>query len=87
MMMILNEFLPIAGGLLIGSILNIVPNPYKWFAGVLMVLLWGFFAAFVSGELQLSSAFLLFDIPLVCISAVVGYSTVYFGKKFFAKTI
>ena len=68
--MIVEELLPIASGLVLGSILGLLRPPLRVPAGLILVITLGVAATVVSGEYLISWSFLLIDIPLVAISAV-----------------
>ena len=70
--MIVEELLPVASGLVIGSILGLLRPSLRVPIGVVLVLTFGALATMVSGEYLISWSFLLIDIPLVAVSACAG---------------
>jgi hypothetical protein len=69
---IVEELLPVASGLVIGSILGLLRPSLRVPIGVVLILTFGALATMVSGEYLISWSFLLIDIPLVAISAGAG---------------
>jgi hypothetical protein len=68
-----SEFFPIASGLVLGVLLNLLrPSMRLWVAAVLAIV-FGFLATVVSGEYELTWAFLLIDIPLVVFATAIGF--------------
>jgi hypothetical protein len=67
-----NELFPIAAGLLCGLLLGSLTVKRRIFVGLAFALVAGTLATIVSGEWQMSWAFLLIDIPLVAISSAAG---------------
>lgn len=70
--MIVEELLPVASGLVLGSILGLLRPSMRVPVGLVLVVILGVAATVVSGEYLISWSFLLIDIPLVAISAVAG---------------
>lgn len=70
--MIVEELLPIASGLVLGSILGLLRPSLRVPVGLILVIILGVAATVVSGEYLISWSFLLIDIPLVGLSAVAG---------------
>jgi hypothetical protein len=68
----MNELFPIAAGLLCGLLLGSLTAKWKVYVGIAFSIVAGTLATIVSGEWRISWGFLLIDIPLVAISAVVG---------------
>lgn len=71
-----NELLPIASGLVAGSLLALVRPSVQVPIGIALAVVLGVFATVVSGEFKVSWGFLLIDIPLVGIAAAAGLATV-----------
>jgi hypothetical protein len=68
----MTEFFPIVAGLLCGLLLGSVTARRRVIVGLVFSVVAGALATVVSGESQISWAFLLIDIPLVAVSAGVG---------------
>jgi hypothetical protein len=66
------ELLPIVSGLFLGSVLGLLRPSLRVPIGAVLIIAFGVLATLVSGEFLISWAFLLIDIPLVALSAVVG---------------
>jgi hypothetical protein len=66
------EIFPIAAGLLCGVLLGSLTARRRVVVGVAFSVVAGLLATVGSGEWRVSWAFLLIDIPLVAVSAVVG---------------
>jgi hypothetical protein len=66
------ELLPVASGLVLGSILGLLRPSLRLPVGVVLVIVLGVAATVVSGEYLISWSFLLIDIPLVAVAAVAG---------------
>jgi xanthosine utilization system XapX-like protein len=66
------ELLPVASGLVLGSILGLLRPSVRVPAGLIMIVMLGVIATVVSGEYLISWSFLIIDIPLVAISAAAG---------------
>jgi hypothetical protein len=71
-----NELLPIASGLVAGSLLPLLRPSLRLPTGAALAVALGLLATVVSGEFKTSWGFLLVDIPLVALSAVAGFVTV-----------
>jgi hypothetical protein len=69
----LSELLPFACGIVLGGLLGVLRPSVRLPVGVPLALLLGTLATIVSGELRISWMFLLIDIPLVAISASIGF--------------
>jgi hypothetical protein len=67
-----NEIFPIAAGLLCGVLLGSLTARRRVLVGLTFSVVAGVLATVVSGEWRVSWAYLLVDIPLVAVSAVVG---------------
>lgn len=68
----MNELFPILGGLAIGGLVGLIrPQLRLWVAAILAIVV-GVLATVISGEFLVSWGFLLIDIPLVALSAIVG---------------
>ena len=68
----MEELLPVASGLVLGSILGLLRPSVRVPVGLVLIAALGVAATVVSGEYLISWSFLLIDIPLVAISAVAG---------------
>ena len=68
----MSELFPIAAGLLCGLLLGTLTARRRVVVGLAFSVVAGILATVVSGEWRISWAFLLIDIPLVAVSAVVG---------------
>ena len=74
--MTVEELLPVASGLVLGSILGLLRSSLRLPVGLVLIVVLGVAATVVSGEYLISWSFLLIDIPLVAVSAVAGlYAT------------
>jgi hypothetical protein len=69
---IVEELLPIASGLVIGSILGLLRPSLRVPIGVVLIISFGVLATVVSREYLISWSFLLIYIPLVGVSAAAG---------------
>lgn len=67
----MGELLPIVSGLVLGGILGTRPR-LKFWVGAPAATILGVGATFITGEHEVSWAFVLFDIPIVALSAVIG---------------
>lgn len=65
----MEELLPVASGLVIGSILGLIRPSARVPVGAILIFAFGVLATVVSGEYLISWSFLLIDIPLVALSA------------------
>lgn len=86
----MSELMPIMSGFFIGSSLYFVPPraagaAYRLIVSLLLILSFGFLAAFTSGEFQISWMFLLIDIPMVAGSAVAGFTGAHYLRSFLRK--
>jgi hypothetical protein len=63
------ELLPVASGLIIGSILGLIRPSARVPVGAILIVAFGVLATIVSSEYLISWSFLLIDIPLVALSA------------------
>ncbi len=68
----MTELFPIVAGLLCGLVLGSLTARRRLLVGLAFSVVAGVLATVVSGEWRISWAFLLIDIPLVAVSAVVG---------------
>ena len=68
----MTELFPIVAGLLCGLVLGSLTARRLVLVGLAFSVVAGVLATVVSGEWRISWAFLLIDIPLVAVSAVVG---------------
>ncbi len=67
------ELFPIVSGLVIGGAIGLIrPSVRAWIGALLAIVLFGVAATVLSGEFEVSWAFLLIDIPLVAVSATAG---------------
>ena len=66
------ELLPIASGLLLGAIIGTLRPSLRLAVGVPVAIVLGILATVISGEFKTSWGYLLIDIPLVAVAAVVG---------------
>jgi hypothetical protein len=69
----MNELLPIAGGLLLGTIIARVRPSWRLPLAVFGVIVIGFAATVLSGEFRISWGFLAIDIPGTGVAAACGY--------------
>jgi hypothetical protein len=68
----MQELLPLAGGLAAGAALGLLRPSLRLPLGALLAVLLGTLATVVTGEMSMSPAFLLVDIPLVALASVLG---------------
>jgi hypothetical protein len=68
----MQELLPLAGGLVAGVALGLLRQSLRLPLGALLAVLLGTLATVVTGEMSISPAFLLVDIPLVALASVLG---------------
>jgi hypothetical protein len=68
----MTELFPIVAGLLCGFLLGSLTARRQLIVGLAFSVVGGVLATVVSGESHISWAFLLIDIPLVAVCAVVG---------------
>jgi hypothetical protein len=68
----MKEFLPISCGLLLGAILGYVRPAMRLAVGGLLAILLGTLATVITGEFMTSWSYLLIDIPLVAVAALLG---------------
>lgn len=70
---LMEEVLPIAAGIVAGFIVHtIVPARLKSLALVILTVLLGFLATYVSGELLISWAYVVFDSAQVMVAAAIS---------------
>lgn len=67
-----SELFPVICGLVVGGILGFVRPSLRVWIGALLAVGCGVLATAVSGEFEISWAFILIDIPLVAMAAVVS---------------
>jgi len=73
---IVEELLPVASGIVLGSVLGLLRPSVRVPVGLVLIFVLGVVATVVSGEYLISWSFLLIDIPLVAVSATAGlYAT------------
>jgi high-affinity Fe2+/Pb2+ permease len=77
----MNEIFPIMGGLVIGALLGWVRPAMQRWVGVVLAVAFGVLATVISGESHISWGFLLIDIPLVAVSALLGLMLVHRLRK------
>jgi membrane protein implicated in regulation of membrane protease activity len=68
----MGELVPIAGGLAVGAILGLLAPRLRLRIGAGLALVLGVGATFITGEHEISWAFVAIDIPIVALSSVVG---------------
>lgn len=68
----MNELLPIVSGLAVGAALGLLAPQLRLLLGGLSAIVLGVLATVVSGEFEVSWAYLLIDIPLVAAASVAG---------------
>ena len=68
----MGEILPISFGLVIGGILGLLRPALRLPIGAALAVPLGVAATFFTGESEISWAFVLIDVPIVSLSAVVG---------------
>lgn len=68
----MGEILPIAFGLIIGGVLGLLRPSLRLPVGAALAVPLGVAATFLTGESEISWAFVLIDVPIVALSAVVG---------------
>jgi hypothetical protein len=68
----MEELIPLGLGLLLGAVLGLVRPSLRLSAGAPVAVLLGATATIVTGEAEISWAYLLFDIPLVAVAATLG---------------
>jgi hypothetical protein len=66
------EFFPLMGGLVLGSLLGLLRTSARLRIGVLLTICIGLLATLASGEFRLHWGFVLLDISLVAASVVAG---------------
>jgi hypothetical protein len=74
---LVQELFPIGCGVVLGALAGWLRPPWRWpVTGVLAIGL-GVAATVVSGEAEISWAFVLIDIPMVAVAASVGFLSVH----------
>ncbi len=68
----MGELLPIFSGVIVGGILGLLRPSLRLPVGAALAVPLGVLATFLTGEHEISWAFVLIDIPIVGLSAVVG---------------
>jgi hypothetical protein len=66
------EILPIAFGLVVGGVLGLLRPSLRMPVGTALAVPLGVAATYLTGESEISWAFVLIDVPIVALSAVVG---------------
>ena len=69
----MSELFPVASGLLIGCLIGGLRPQLRLVVGGLLSIVVGTAATVISGEFRMSWDYLLVDIPLVALSAYVGF--------------
>ena len=72
----MNEFFPIAAGLLLGSLLYFLPSRLRAPVGVVAAAAIGFTATVISGEYRIGWEFLAIDIPGAALATLAGFIAV-----------
>jgi hypothetical protein len=68
----LGEILPVIGGAIVGAVaLRTPPGRWRWIFIAIGTVVAGALASWVNGELEISLAFVLVDIPLALLGAFV----------------
>jgi hypothetical protein len=68
----MEELVPFAFGFVLGLVLGFVRRSLRLPVGAFVAVVLGVTATVVTGEASISWAFVLFDIPIVAVSAVIG---------------
>lgn len=71
----MQELLPLGAGLLLGMLLGVVKPALRLPLGVGLAAVLGLLATVVTGEARISWSYVLIDIPIVGIGAVIGVLT------------
>jgi uncharacterized membrane protein YccC len=66
------NYCPVASGLIVGLALGLLAPRLRFLIGAIAAVVLGTLATVVSGEFELSWAYLLIDIPLVAVASVAG---------------
>jgi hypothetical protein len=69
----MEELFPIGCGLLLGTALGYLRPAIRLPVGIVSAVLLGVLATVVTGEFKTSWSYLLIDIPLVAVSATIGF--------------
>jgi hypothetical protein len=69
----MQELIPLTAGLCLGAALGLIRPGLRLAVGAVMAVVLGFFATVITGEFRASWGYLLFDIPLVAVSAGLGW--------------
>jgi hypothetical protein len=68
----MGELLPILGGAIVGAVALTTPRGrWRWISVAIGSVVAGGLASLVNGELEISAGFLLVDVPLALLSALV----------------
>lgn len=68
----MQELFPLVSGLLLGATLGFVRPAIRLPVGIGMAIVLGVLATVVTGEFKMSWGYLLVDIPLVAVAAILG---------------
>ena len=68
----MQELIPLGAGLLLGAALGLVRPRMRPVVGSVMAVVLGVLATVITGEFRTSWEYVLFDIPLVAVSATLG---------------
>lgn len=68
----MEEIVPLGFGFMLGTLLGLVRSSLRLPLGALLAVALGVLATVVTGEASVSWAFVLIDIPIVSVSAVLG---------------
>jgi hypothetical protein len=69
----MEELFPLSAGLVLGTMLGFVRPSIRVPVGAALATALGVLATMASGELKVTWAYLLIDIPLVAVAAVLGF--------------
>jgi hypothetical protein len=69
----MQELIPLTAGLLLGAVLGYVRPGMRLAVGAILSVVLGVLATIITGEFRVSWEYILFDIPLVAISAALGF--------------
>lgn len=76
----MGELLPIASGLVCGLVLGLVRPGLRLPVGAALAVALGVLATILTGESEISWAFVLIDIPIVAFSALVGLALARYAR-------
>jgi xanthosine utilization system XapX-like protein len=68
----MEELIPLGSGLLLGCVLGLLRPSLRLPLGAVLAVVLGVMATVVTGESRISWSYVLIDIPLVAVSAVLG---------------